>query len=210
MMSWVCERQNDHDKSMCMVVNGRCVLRAPQDSCVCGNIMCPQRNPNLISIKHLPWGLPSRRCIVRYISRGATYYCNAFLVDGRCEEHGAAHDDDDDNTEQRLSYMRLGVCRWVLMPDDTSGGGLYKGVQPAHTEYSVSAVSEQPAPQNNDQPAVWGLVLKDMVDRDAVGRKRYGTPLQPHNGRDALRDAYEEALDLVVYLRQAIYERDNS
>lgn len=67
----------------------------------------------------------------------------------------------------------------------------------------------QPAPVANDLPAVWGLVMKDMVDRDQLGRKRYGVPLQPHNGRDALKDAYEEALDLVVYLRQAIYERDN-
>jgi len=32
--------------------------------------------------------------------------------------------------------------------------------------------------------------------------------LVPHNGRDALRDAYEEALDLCQYLRQALYERD--
>lgn len=70
-------------------------------------------------------------------------------------------------------------------------------------------VEEQPAPVANDLPAVWGLVMKDMIDRDQTGRQRYGVPLQPHNGRDALRDAYEEALDLAVYLRQAIYERDN-
>lgn len=66
---------------------------------------------------------------------------------------------------------------------------------------------EQPAPAKNDLPGVWGMVMKDMVDRDQLGRQRYGTKLQPHNGRDALRDAYEEALDMVVYLRQAIAER---
>lgn len=66
----------------------------------------------------------------------------------------------------------------------------------------------QPAPVPNDLPAVWGLVMNDMAARDRVGEKRYGVRLQPHNGRDALRDAYEEALDLTVYLRQAIYERD--
>ena len=44
---------------------------------------------------------------------------------------------------------------------------------------------------------------------DKAGIVRYGTPLQAHNGRDALVDAYQEALDLAVYLRQAIYERDN-
>lgn len=67
---------------------------------------------------------------------------------------------------------------------------------------------EQPAPTPNQHPAVWPLVMVDMATRDQTGRARYGTPLQPHNGRDTLRDAYEEALDLAVYLRAAIYERD--
>ncbi len=67
---------------------------------------------------------------------------------------------------------------------------------------------EQPSPVPNDRPAVWDLVIDDMRARDALGRARYGTPLQAGNGRDALRDAYEEALDLAVYLRQAIAERD--
>ncbi len=66
----------------------------------------------------------------------------------------------------------------------------------------------EPPPIPSDRPAVWDLVIEDMRDRDTVGRERYGTPLQPHNGRDALVDAYQEALDLVVYLRQAILERD--
>ncbi len=66
----------------------------------------------------------------------------------------------------------------------------------------------EPDPKPNDKPAVWDLVQADMRDRDASGRAKYGTPLQPHNGRDALVDAFQEALDLVVYLRQAIYERD--
>lgn len=66
----------------------------------------------------------------------------------------------------------------------------------------------QPHPTPNDKPAVWPLVMVDMAKRDHIGRQRYGTPLQPFNGRDALLDAYEEALDLAVYLRSAIYERD--
>jgi len=66
----------------------------------------------------------------------------------------------------------------------------------------------QPPPQQNQLPAVWPLVVKDMVARDFAGVEKYGTQLQPHNGRDALVDAYQEALDLCVYLRQAIFERD--
>lgn len=66
----------------------------------------------------------------------------------------------------------------------------------------------QPDPVPNMWPAIWDLVLKDMLRRDELGARRYGTRLQPHNGRDALKDAYEEALDLAAYLRQALYERD--
>jgi hypothetical protein len=67
----------------------------------------------------------------------------------------------------------------------------------------------QPNPGHNELPAVWDLVIKDMTVRDQIGLDNYKTRLQPNNGRDALWDAYEEALDLAVYLRQAIFERDN-
>ena len=53
------------------------------------------------------------------------------------------------------------------------------------------------------------LVLADIAARVAKGTKEYGERLTSHNGRDALWDAYEEALDLAMYLRQAIAERDD-
>ena len=68
----------------------------------------------------------------------------------------------------------------------------------------------EPPPEPNDGPAIWDLVIADMKERDRIGTEKYGTPLQAHNGRDALVDAYQEALDLVVYLRQAIAERDGN
>ena len=61
-----------------------------------------------------------------------------------------------------------------------------------------------PRPSTGD---VWLLVLKDMENRRLHGIEKYGVPVQPHNGRDPLIDAYQEALDLCVYLRQAIEER---
>jgi hypothetical protein len=73
----------------------------------------------------------------------------------------------------------------------------------------VLAYAEQPMPTPNDAPSVQGMVIDDLTVRLQVGIQRYGTALQPHNGRDALRDAYEEALDLACYLRQAIAERDS-
>lgn len=36
--------------------------------------------------------------------------------------------------------------------------------------------------------------------------RKYGTYLQAFNGRNSLRDAYDEALDLCMYLRQKIEE----
>jgi hypothetical protein len=69
-------------------------------------------------------------------------------------------------------------------------------------------IVDQPPPVASSREPIWELVVADMQERDRVGRERYGTPLQAHNGRDALVDAYQEALDLVVYLRQAIEERD--
>jgi hypothetical protein len=57
------------------------------------------------------------------------------------------------------------------------------------------------------QHSVWELVISDMHKRNQDGIKAYGVPLLTHNGRDALQDAYEEALDLAAYLRQVIEER---
>lgn len=68
---------------------------------------------------------------------------------------------------------------------------------------------DQPKPIPNERTASWTLVIRDMAQRNAFGIAKYGTPLQAFNGRDALKDAYEEALDLCVYLRTAMEERDN-
>ena len=67
-------------------------------------------------------------------------------------------------------------------------------------------VVDQPAPQPS-QGDIWQDVIADMETRRWLGIQRYGRPLQSHNGRDALVDAYQEALDLCAYLRQAIAER---
>lgn len=66
----------------------------------------------------------------------------------------------------------------------------------------------QPPPEEGIGPVIHELVLDDVSERMHFGIKKYGTPLRAHNGRDPLWDAYEEAMDLAAYLRQAIYERD--
>jgi hypothetical protein len=55
--------------------------------------------------------------------------------------------------------------------------------------------------------SIQAKVRSDLEERERLGIERYGTALYPNNGRDALQDAYEEALDLCCYLRQAIEER---
>lgn len=61
----------------------------------------------------------------------------------------------------------------------------------------------------DDRPDIFELILTDFTKRNEIGRLEYGDIMRPFDGRDSLWDAYEEALDLAVYLRKAIYERDH-
>jgi len=69
------------------------------------------------------------------------------------------------------------------------------------------AALNEPAPQG-DGVLILPLVMADIQARADMGQKKYGTKLKANNGRDVLMDAYQEAIDLVMYLRQAIAERD--
>jgi hypothetical protein len=78
---------------------------------------------------------------------------------------------------------------------------------------------DQPLPVPNDGPSMHDLVCADLQAmcmsgwptgiagdlqaRKRLGLERYGSLLQAHNGRDALRDLYEELLDATVYACQA-------
>ena len=87
----------------------------------------------------------------------------------------------------------------------------------------------EPEPVKNEHPALWPIVMADLIQEIAANRitvmsavavevlddmkqrhefglKKYGTPLQPFNGRDPLVDAYQEMLDACVYLRQWMQE----
>jgi hypothetical protein len=69
------------------------------------------------------------------------------------------------------------------------------------------AAVNQPPPQKGKE-SILELVQEDLKARSDMGLKKYGTRLHSHNSRDALMDAYQEALDLVMYLRQMIAERN--
>lgn len=65
----------------------------------------------------------------------------------------------------------------------------------------------EPAPKPGTARATWSLVMADMLERDATGAAKYGIRHQHDNGRDHLVDAYQEALDLALYLRAEIERR---
>ena len=97
---------------------------------------------------------------------------------------------------------------------DSVAGPLYSSsgqvvwTQNGAPEKANRADDSQPMPMVNESQNIQDQVIADIEARKEVGLKRYGTLLQAFNGRDALQDAYEEVLDLCVYLKQVIVERD--
>lgn len=71
-----------------------------------------------------------------------------------------------------------------------------------------SRIGDQLPPTKNEHPVIQELVMEDIRARLQLGIERYGTGLQPHNGRDMLKDLYDELMDAMIYTRGAIYERD--
>lgn len=74
------------------------------------------------------------------------------------------------------------------------------------TSKEDAATAKQPVPKGSGSP-ILGMVLTDLTNRALEGKEKYGEPLLAHNGRNPLWDAYQEALDLAMYLRQAIEEQ---
>lgn len=66
----------------------------------------------------------------------------------------------------------------------------------------------QAMPTPNHHVDIQTLVIQELEARRELGIERYGTALQPFNGRDALQDLYEELMDGMVYIRQELEERD--
>lgn len=91
-------------------------------------------------------------------------------------------------------------------------------------DWHLAAVVPQPPPQNSSGPALWPLIIIselgdsetdrlvaiDMQARHEFGVAKYGVPLVASNGRDHLADAYQEALDCVVYMRAAFDSQANA
>ena len=52
-------------------------------------------------------------------------------------------------------------------------------------------------------------VVNDLMQRDQLGKEKYNTSLETHNGRSSLWDMYQELLDAVMYLRKHLLELED-
>jgi hypothetical protein len=78
-----------------------------------------------------------------------------------------------------------------------------RGITPDPTFVPERAGREgdsQSLPTKNDEVDSQSVAVAMILRRRQLGVKRYGTALQPNNGRDSLWDAVEEALDMFTYL----------
>jgi len=77
-------------------------------------------------------------------------------------------------------------------------------------EPPAAALKQRPGDQPLPTPGrecVQDALIAAIQQRRDLGVQRYGSPLMTHNGRDALRDAWEESIDLAAYLTQMRMER---
>lgn len=98
--------------------------------------------------------------------------------------------------------------KWVAQ-HTLDGQHYYLGRYDSEEEAALAALRwrRQNMPFAVEDRTVMEFVRADVIQRMEIGKQRYGTPLQTFNGRDGLLDAFEEALDLAIYLRQVVLER---
>jgi len=79
---------------------------------------------------------------------------------------------------------------------------------PVHDKFVSGAAKPEPMPIKGKE-LVLPHVVNDLMQRDQMGKKKYGTSLETHNNRSSLWDAYQELLDLTMYLRKHLLELEN-
>lgn len=101
------------------------------------------------------------------------------------------------------NVLKVGAITFTLR----TPGGYIMTVPQADCE---SIEGQEPFPLPGNSPDMQALVMMDLHERHNIGIDRYGQGLKAFDGRDALRDVYDELLDAAVYIRKCIYERDNA
>lgn len=72
----------------------------------------------------------------------------------------------------------------------------------------LDTVAPQPKPTPGRE-SITDAVIRDLSERREGGIKKYGMELETYNGRSMIVDAYQEALDFVLYLRGRIMEESD-
>ncbi len=88
----------------------------------------------------------------------------------------------------------------------TPGGDATHVSYPDKPELHIQRAAQPEPPPIGDGAEVLPMVIADLQARSEKGRAKYGTTLRVNNGRNALMDAYQEAQDLTMYLRQKLEE----
>lgn len=70
------------------------------------------------------------------------------------------------------------------------------------------ATIQQTGPEQGNGSEIYQLVLHDVITRSEFGARKYGHPLRTTAEVDYLVNAYQETLDLLIYLRGEIFRRD--
>jgi hypothetical protein len=90
-------------------------------------------------------------------------------------------------------------------PITPSGAGSANELRRPRDEHD----QQLPVPHRTNVPDSHDLLVETIYERKALGERRYGSALQPRNGRDNLVDALQEAADLAAYLQNEVWQREN-
>lgn len=75
---------------------------------------------------------------------------------------------------------------------------------PVNTEDSISVFADMRGQLTDHKDF---MLLHLLNEREEYGVSKYGQTLMSHTGRDPLRDAWEEAMDLWAYMSQLVIEQ---
>lgn len=113
-----------------------------------------------------------------------------------CEEHRQLHEDAEAAESEALVILKKRGVDNVGSTASTSSSK--ENVMPGLIAYA--RLYQKPGPMIHQ-------FIEELEKRNQKGIKTYGTPLQTFNGRNALQDALEEALDACQYLWQHMREK---
>jgi hypothetical protein len=81
--------------------------------------------------------------------------------------------------------------------------------QEGYAGYGVTAADLSKISNPDGRKNITDMVIADLRGREALGKAKYGKPLLPFDGRDTMRDLYEELLDAAHYIKKEMVERES-